>query len=161
MFTKEIMEALSFLEKLLDFSLLNHQIYDGHEIIYASWGLSSEKFHTLFFLYASDVYDPLGPSEIAMKINVTRASMTGLIDDLEKIHLLERINHPQDRRKIILQLTDKGRELVENQMPAIHEWISKVNEAFTEEERKKFSLYLLKLSHILADLYPLIIKKAL
>lgn len=153
MITKQMLtETLGFLQNYLQLSILESQIYNETDKIFASWGLSSEKFHALFFLYVANDDEPLGPSDIGLKINVTRASMTGLIDDLEKDQLLQRINHPKDRRKVILRLTDKGRKLVEKQMPLITEWISKINEAFTEEERKTFSLYLLKMRQTIAKL---------
>ncbi|MDR6551037.1 MarR family transcriptional regulator [Paenibacillus qinlingensis] len=146
-------ETLGFLQNYLQLSNLEREIYTETEKIHNSHGLSTEKFHALFFLYvAANEGEPLGPSDIGVKINVTRASMTGVIDDLEKRQLLERTGHPVDRRKVILKLTEKGTQLVENQMPLITEWICKVNQAFTPEERNTFSLYLMKMRQTLDSL---------
>lgn len=45
---------------------------------------------------------------LRQKLQVTSATMTGILDRLEKIGLLERQPHPDDRRAILVCLTDKG-----------------------------------------------------
>ncbi|SDN93808.1 DNA-binding transcriptional regulator, MarR family [Paenibacillus sp. yr247] len=151
MFSKEmLMETRDFIEQFIEFTLLVHDIHNENDKRFASYGLSTERFHIMFFLYT---VSELSPSEIADKINVTRASMTGLIDGLEKAQFLERVNHPQDRRKVILKITEKGRDLVEKIIPRHFELVSKVNQVYTEEERKSFIYYLLKMRNILAELH--------
>ncbi|SDN93778.1 DNA-binding transcriptional regulator, MarR family [Paenibacillus sp. yr247] len=157
MIPEEMIKGTSeFTETFLKFIFLLHDISNENDKRYYSYGVSREKFHTLFFLYTSS--EPLGPSEIANKINVTRASMTGHVDSLEKEHLLERVNHPQDRRKVILKLTKNGKNLVEKIMPPHYEWVCKVNEAFTQEEREYFTSYLLKMRYATAELTQIIEK---
>jgi DNA-binding MarR family transcriptional regulator len=47
--------------------------------------------------------------EVARRLMVTPAVVTGLIDRLEKRGYVKRVNEPGDRRRIHLSLTDEGR----------------------------------------------------
>ncbi len=69
--------------------------------------------------------------EVARRLMVTPAVVTGLIDRLEKRGYVRRVNEPGDRRRIHLALTDEGRARsveVENSLVAdISVRISKLN----------------------------------
>ncbi len=43
---------------------------------------------------------------LRQKLQITSATMTGILDRLEKIGLIERQPHPDDRRAIVVCLTD-------------------------------------------------------
>ncbi len=51
---------------------------------------------------------PRTPSEIAERLQVTTASVTELVDRLERNGLVSRIPHPTDRRKLLVMLTVEG-----------------------------------------------------
>jgi DNA-binding MarR family transcriptional regulator len=66
-----------------------------------------------FFLLAylsSEEY--LTMSDIAKKMGHSTAAATGLVDRLEKLAYVERIHAAEDRRKIMVRITQKGVELV-------------------------------------------------
>ena len=69
--------------------------------------------------------------EVARRLMVTPAVVTGLIDRLEKRGYVRRVNEPGDRRRIHLALTDEGRSRsvdVENSLIAdIADRISQLN----------------------------------
>ncbi len=49
------------------------------------------------------------PSHIlCRKLQITSATMTGILDRLEKMDLIERRRHPDDRRAILVCLTGQG-----------------------------------------------------
>jgi DNA-binding MarR family transcriptional regulator len=49
------------------------------------------------------------PSHVlCRKLQITSATMTGILDRLEKMALIERQPHPEDRRAIFVCLTDQG-----------------------------------------------------
>ena len=49
------------------------------------------------------------PSHIlCRKLRITSATMTGILDRLEKMDLIERRRHPDDRRAILVCLTGQG-----------------------------------------------------
>lgn len=59
----------------------------------------------------------LGPAELADAAGVSRATMTGLIDTLERDGLVTRAPDTVDRRMMLVRLTAKGRTLLEDILP--------------------------------------------
>ena len=69
-------------------------------------GLSTlREAHTLELLAEKD----LTISEIANE-HLSKVSLTAIIDKFEMMRLVKRIPSKQDRRKIVLTLTEKGRD---------------------------------------------------
>lgn len=48
------------------------------------------------------------PSEIAEQLDITTASVTELLDRMERGGLVRRDRHPDDRRKLLVELTEAG-----------------------------------------------------
>lgn len=57
------------------------------------------------------------PSSLAEKAGVTRATMTGLIDGLERDGLVERLMDTRDRRSVSIMLTAAGQAKLDQVMP--------------------------------------------
>ncbi len=55
--------------------------------------------------------DRVPAGQLGDRVQLTSATMTGIIDRIEKLGLVERKPHPDDRRAILLCLTDKGVEV--------------------------------------------------
>ena len=51
---------------------------------------------------------------LGQKLQLSSATMTGILDRLEKLALVERQPHPEDRRAILICLTDQGRKNAKN-----------------------------------------------
>ncbi len=81
---------------------------------FARYGLSMGKFTLLMQL--SQV-DGLTPSDCAERSGVTRATITGLLDGLEREGLVERRPCPDDRRMLRVHLTNVGRNLLDRMLP--------------------------------------------
>lgn len=47
---------------------------------------------------------------LGQKLQITSATMTGILDRLEKLDLIERKNHPTDRRALLICLTQTGNQ---------------------------------------------------
>jgi DNA-binding MarR family transcriptional regulator len=60
---------------------------------------------------------PLPAGEIAARVLVTTASMTAVLDTLERRALVRRIPDPTDRRRVLIAVTDAGRALVDAFLP--------------------------------------------
>lgn len=71
--------------------------------------ISFPQFFLLTYL-SSEEY--LTMSDIAKKMGHSTAAATGLVDRLEKLAYVERIHAAEDRRKIMVRITNKGVELV-------------------------------------------------
>jgi DNA-binding MarR family transcriptional regulator len=63
---------------------------------------------------------PLEPSVIAERLLVTTGSMTSLLDNLEKRGLVVRRPHPDDRRKLLVDITPDAQAIVDKLLPSMH-----------------------------------------
>ena len=64
--------------------------------------------------------EPLEPTVIAQRLLITTASMTPLLDTLEKRGLVRRLDHPDDRRKRLVEVTPEARQIVDEFLPSFH-----------------------------------------
>lgn len=56
-------------------------------------------------------------TDVAERLGVSLAAITGLVDVAEICQLVIRVSHPEDRRKWSLQLTDIGEAMVMKLQP--------------------------------------------
>lgn len=80
-------------------------------------GLSAAGRQALAIIEGSD--KPLSSTTIAERLLVTTASMTSLLDTLERRGLLTRLPDPDDRRRLQVSLTDQGRQIVDEFLPEV------------------------------------------
>lgn len=99
------------------------------------FGLSASAFQTLAILEGAG--EPLPAHVIAGQLLVSSASMTSLLDTLERRGLVERHRHPDDRRKILVHLTDEAHGVVDEMLPIIHAVITAAVADLTEPERER------------------------
>lgn len=79
---------------------------------------------------------PRTPAELAEAAGVTRATMTGLIDTLERDGYVKREPDRDDRRMMSVLLTAKGDRFLNDFLPGHFKLISGVMAPLTETERK-------------------------
>lgn len=65
----------------------------------------------------------LAPAALAERIQVTRATVTGLLDGLERAALVERGAHAGDRRALALRATPAGEQLLAALTPQYSDWL--------------------------------------
>jgi DNA-binding MarR family transcriptional regulator len=73
------------------------------------YGLSEGRFQILIRLHHVDG-GRLTMGDLAEMLDVSPRTVTGLVDNLERDHLVKRVNDPEDRRSIYAEVTDQGRE---------------------------------------------------
>lgn len=80
---------------------------------------------------------PLPPNEIADRLIISRATVTGLLDSLERRAYIRRRPHPSDRRMILAEITETGRQAASAFRPIVHqhekEWFGVLDE--TEQQQ--------------------------
>jgi DNA-binding MarR family transcriptional regulator len=69
-------------------------------------------FPQFFLLTYLSNEDYLTMSAIAKKMGHSTAAATGLVDRLEKLNFVERVHAAEDRRKIMVRITNGGTEIV-------------------------------------------------
>ncbi|RDL49251.1 Multiple antibiotic resistance protein MarR [Ensifer sp. M14] len=87
----------------------------GREIekTFAERGLSSSSFDVLATLRRSGPPYRLSPGDLLATTMVSSGTMTNRIDQLEKAGLVERLDNPDDRRGVIIALTEEGLKRVD------------------------------------------------
>jgi DNA-binding MarR family transcriptional regulator len=63
---------------------------------------------------------PMSPSELGERLIVTRATVTGLVDSLERRGLVQRTANPADRRSVIVGITAAGLEVLQQVRTLVH-----------------------------------------
>lgn len=70
--------------------------------------------------------DYLTMTDISKKMGHSTAAATGLVDRLEKLGYVQRLHAADDRRKVMVQITRKGIEMVTRLRNSIAESISEI-----------------------------------
>jgi DNA-binding MarR family transcriptional regulator len=85
--------------------------------------ISYAQFFLLGYLANEDY---LTMTDISKKMGHSTAAATGLVDRLEKLGYVQRLHAADDRRKVMVQITRKGIEMVSRLRNAIADSISEV-----------------------------------
>lgn len=99
-----------------------------------AYDLTPPQFGVMGFLWQQD---GLTQVELSEKSQIDRTTVGGLIDRLEKIDMVERHPHPQDRRAHMIRLTTKGKgmeqPLTETAQRVIAKLTAGLNQRDTED----------------------------
>ncbi len=99
---------------------------------YIEHGLTGSQFGVLETLLH---LGPLCQKELAKKLLVTGGNMTMVIDNLGKRELVERVRNKNDRRFYNINLTKKGKTLIQKIFPGHVEAIVKELGSLTQSEQ--------------------------
>lgn len=124
-------------------SLASHIDHDCARLL-APYGLSEGRFIMLFLLDSAN--EGLAPNELAERAGVTRATVTGLLDGLEREALIERQAAQQDRRALRIQLTPQGKQLAKRVFASHSTWIAGLFSGLSNSERQQLTLLLNKVA---------------
>ena len=83
------------------------------EKVYGEYGLTEGSFDVLATLRRSGAPYTLTPTELFSALMVTSGTMTTRLKNLENQGLIDRLSNPDDARSMLVRLTDKGKELIE------------------------------------------------
>lgn len=73
-------------------------------------GLQGYEYDTLHALMIRDTPGTATPTELATRLRMSAAGMTGRLDGLESLGMLKRVRSVADRRRIDVAITAKGRD---------------------------------------------------
>ena len=123
-------------------TVLNKLFHDS------GFNVTSEQWHVLMSLWAKD-----GKTQQEINIAVTKekATVTRLIDGLEKKNLIVRIQDKEDRRKNLIYLTNEGKAVREKLMPIAARTLEVAVEGFTPEEIETFRNMLIRVQNNLKN----------
>ena len=99
-------------------------------------GLSMPQFSILMQLFYRG---NSGISEISERFEITSAAASQHVDNLVQAGLIERTEDPRDRRAKQIQLSPKGKALIESGMSERYRWMDALMETLEEKDRQKIA----------------------
>ncbi|MFX1323738.1 MAG: MarR family winged helix-turn-helix transcriptional regulator [Promethearchaeota archaeon] len=134
--------VLNFSEIFQLINILNKKYEKLQRQVVKSENLTPPQYSILTELWKSDGKQF---KELASACCCSPSTITGIVDTMEKNELVYRESNPDDRRSLLVKLTNKGRE-IETTTPPIKIVLTNCCEGFTSEEVEKLTQLLYKLS---------------
>lgn len=125
--------------------LLSHQFAEFYDKM-ASWehsivkesGLSPAQMHTVEIIGHNQ---DMRMKELAERLGVTTGTLTVGVDKLEKLGLVERKPHENDRRSWLIVLTAAGKEMYEQHHTYHQQFTNEISQDLTLEQIELFTTY--------------------
>lgn len=93
---------------------LNHIVSHAQSQVFAEFGLNMGEFDVLATLLRSGSPYSLTPNQLLQTLMLSSGAMTNRVDRLETKALVYRQDDPNDRRGVLVTLTDEGKKLINN-----------------------------------------------
>lgn len=87
------------------------------EPFFREYGLQQGEFDVIATLRRAGAPYSLGPTQLFEALMISSGGMTNRLDRLEKAGLIRRSPNPDDRRGMLVSLTDEGLELINRMVP--------------------------------------------
>ncbi len=101
-------------------------------------GISPGRFAVMMLLSMEECV-MLKPSELAESTGVTRATMTGLLDTLERDRMVKRSADPKDRRALRVSATPEGKEIFRELLPGYFKLVTAIPAVLSDKERSQYN----------------------
>ena len=141
----------SAMEAFMHFLTTSTAIFEDLNAMHSEHNISEGRFGVMVLLNR-EPGKPANPAELADRAQVTRATMTGLIDTLERDGFVKREHAPDDRRMMLVQLTEQGRQFLESILPVYFRRVNTLMSELTMHERKTLVGLMGKIRQSLHDL---------
>jgi DNA-binding MarR family transcriptional regulator len=126
-----------------------HRSMRGWGLYAKSTGLSMPQFSILMQI---NYRGNCAVGDIGERFDITSAAASQLVDKLVISGLIQRGEDPHDRRAKLLNLTDKGRELIQRGIEERYRWVEQLEERLTFDEQSQVSEALNIMTHAAQDL---------
>src|ERR1700759_104045 len=124
---------------------LNKMLEHRLDTVFEKHGIGTWAFDVLAALRRSGAPYRQSPTALFSQLLLSSGAMTNRIDRLEKMELVARVPDPNDRRGVIVELTAKGKELIDSIMPEHLENEETILGELSAAERKQLAGLLRKL----------------
>jgi DNA-binding MarR family transcriptional regulator len=96
-------------------------------------------------------HDGISINELAKKTSLGKSTLTSMLDRLEESGYVIRVPSREDRRKILIQRTEKDKNLQDLYNQVSQEMTNLFYEGFSENEIDEFEQYLKRILHNLVN----------
>ncbi|WP_433086125.1 MarR family winged helix-turn-helix transcriptional regulator [Dactylosporangium sp. CA-052675] len=115
---------------------------DRQEKVYSGLGINRGEFDVLATLRRAGEPFQLSPKALSASLMLTTGGMTGRLDRLERAGLVTRSPDPADRRGLVITLTGRGREVIDEAVVVGLDAQREVLERLPEASRRRLSALL-------------------
>ncbi len=130
-------------------SRLGRLLADRQEEVFGRFGLNRGEVGVLSSLRLAGPPYRLTPTRLGRGLLLSSAGITSRLDRLERRELVVRLPDPDDRRGVLIELTDKGAELVDAAIRANTESEAELLADFNARDAETFARLLRRLSSAL------------
>lgn len=102
-------------------------------------------------IYLSHDYRDFFPSDISDEMNISSARVAAMLNNLEKKGLVMRKKNPDDRRKTIVVITEKGKEMAKKIETDVMNHVMGILKHLGEDDAKEFVRIMGKLNTFFED----------
>ena len=113
--------------------------------VFGRQGLNRGEVGVLYALRGVGPPQQLSPTQLARALMLSSAGITSRLDRLERRHLVARLTDPDDRRGILVELTEQGSKAADEAVAAGAEATGRMMSGLTREELKTLGRLLRKL----------------
>lgn len=111
-----------------------HRSMRGWSQYAKSTGLSMPQFSIMMQLHHKG---PCGMSQISERFDISNAAASQLAEKLVQNKYIERAEDPNDRRAKVLQLTVKGKDLINAGVAERYRWLDELIKNLSADEKSK------------------------
>jgi|GEM_PF-1304588 MarR family 2-MHQ and catechol resistance regulon transcriptional repressor len=122
----------------------------GMEVVFRRHGLSLPRFEILLQLWFSPTRR-MTLCDLSANLLVPPSNLTGLIDRLERDHLVVRVPDTEDRRLVFAQITPQGEELLAQVVPEYLTDLTRLLGALSSHERVQLAALLERADQALSE----------
>lgn len=121
-------------ETVLNVILTGQMLMKEGQRVLRPLGLTDSQINVLMLLKYQSEDGEMNQTSLGDKLLVNRSNVTGLIDRMEQAGWVRRAADASDRRVNRVQMTDAGREILDQAEPAYFELVNRAMEKLNENE---------------------------
>lgn len=127
-------QDVEFMMKFAKTMLLLHRVVVVSDAYFQKMGTAKGRFLILTRLLLSDASSGESISDLRPFYPISYAAMSGVLDTLEKDGMIERCPNPEDRRRVNIRLSEKGRKFIKDFIPIHVENVKKISSGLEADE---------------------------
>ena len=124
-------------------SRVMRKVHRYYESSFSQYGITPAQFYVLSAVWEND---GVKFKDLAKSLEMDGSTLTSILDRLERQDLLERRDDPEDRRSLLVFLTEKAEQSIAEITCLAEKLNQEIKERFSNEEFATFEKVLEKLS---------------
>ena len=124
---------------------IHRRLKKAQEVTLREYGLTHAEWGVLTTLRLGSDHCQSSPGELASDLELSSGAMTSRLDRLEQAGLVRRLPDPADRRAIVVELTEKGRDAWDTAANVQGRREAFIASVLTKDEQRQLNVLLRKL----------------